>query len=100
MRLYHVTTARKARLYRQGGSIRRPVRGFDSLLAAMAWAVKTGRKVVYSFEAPCDATYLLPDHHNDFGRAFWVDADIPVDGIRCEFSAGGAIHAKELEATP
>lgn len=71
MQLFHVTTEKKARLYRQTGHIQKPVRGFDTLQAAMAWGIKVGRKVIYSFE--CDNPYKLPDHHNDFGNAWWCD---------------------------
>lgn len=34
--LYHATTPKKARLYRQTGAILAPVRGFTTLQAAMA----------------------------------------------------------------
>lgn len=92
-RLYHVTTNRKARAYRATGCIRKPVRGFTTLLAAMAWAVKTGRKVIYTFDV-CVA-HKLPDHHNEFGEAWWTDADIPVDRISCVFSADGVLEESD-----
>jgi hypothetical protein len=81
MTLYHVTTPNKARKYRQTGFIKKPVRGFDTLLGAMVWAIKVGRNVIYRIEG--EPVYLLPDHHNDCGKAFWVDEDIPVDRIKC-----------------
>jgi len=87
--MFHVTTERKAKLYRQTGFIRQPVRGFDTLLAAMAWAIKTGRKVIYKVEFQGN-TWLLPDHHNQYGSAYWCDKDVPVSAIRCEYSGGGS----------
>jgi len=85
MELYHVTTEKKARKYRETGYIRNPVRGFITFLAAMAWAVKTGRRVIYRVDGePC---YKLPEHHNRFGEAWWCDANVPVSAIECVFSA-------------
>ena len=83
MRLYHVTSEKKARLYRKSGAIHKPVRGFTTIYAAMAWAIKTGRKVIYEIDA--DPCYKLPDHHNRFGEAWWVDKDITE--FKCVFSA-------------
>lgn len=85
MTLYHVTTPKKAKAYRASGFIRKPVRGFTTLQAAMAWAVKTGRKVIYAVDG--DPAYKLPDHHNPFGEAWWIDADVPCKNIKCLFSA-------------
>lgn len=85
MILYHVTTPKKARLYRQTGCIFKPVRGFTTLQAAMAWAVKTGRKVIY--ELTSDVCYKMPDHHNEFGEAWWADENIPIERCHCVFSA-------------
>ena len=82
-KLYHATTERKAKLYRQTGAIRAPVRGFDTLQGAMAWAMKVGRVVILEFE-PATA-YKLPDHHNHYGCAWWNDGD--VTDWRCVFSA-------------
>ena len=44
MLLYHATTEKKARMYRESGRIIKPVRGFTTLQGAMAWAIKVGRK--------------------------------------------------------
>lgn len=85
MKLYHVTTEKKARLYRNTGHINAPVRGFTTLQAAMAWAIKVGRKVIYEVEG--SKAYKLPDHHNAFGEAWWIDENIPVKNIKCVFSA-------------
>lgn len=86
MILYHATTPKKARLYKASGRINKPVRGFTTLQAAMAWAMKVGRTVVYQVDAtPHHACYKLPDHHNQFGNAWWVDGDC-VD-FKCVFSA-------------
>lgn len=84
MTIYHVTTPKKARRYRESGCIKKPVRGFDTLMAAMAWAIKTGRTVIYSVEGY--PSYKLPDHHNVFGTAWWIDCDVPIDKIKCVFS--------------
>ena len=74
MKLYHVTTEKKAKLYRQTGFICKPVRGFTTLQGAMAWAIQVGRKVIYEIEG--EKAYKLPDHHNEFGEAWWFDEDI------------------------
>jgi len=47
MNLCHVTTPKKAKLYREYIYIQKPVRGFDTLQAAMARAIKTGRTVIH-----------------------------------------------------
>jgi hypothetical protein len=86
--LFHVTTGRKAKLYRQTGRINSPVRGFDTLMAAMAWAMKTGRKVIMLVE-PVTTPQMLPDHHNDYGRAWWTDS-VPIERVKCAYSAEGA----------
>lgn len=83
--LYHATTQRKARLYRQTGCIHTPVRGFTTMIAAMAWAMKVGRDVIIEFDA--DSPHKLPDHHNEFGEAWWNDGD--VSSWKCVFSAHG-----------
>ena len=82
MKLFHVTTPKKAKKYRQTGCILSPVRGFTTLTAAMAWAIKTGRSVIFEFEA--DVPYKLPDHHNQWGDAWWNDGD--VRNYKCVYS--------------
>lgn len=74
MKLYHVTTEKKAKLYGMGGRIHKPVRGFTTLQGAMAWAMQTGRRVIYEIEG--SPAYKLPDHHNEFGEAWWIDEDV------------------------
>lgn len=86
--LFHVTTGRKAKLYRKTGKINSPVRGFDSLLGAMAWAMKTGRKVILKIE-PISPPQMLPDHHNEYGRAWWTES-VPMSRVKCAYSAEGA----------
>ena len=81
--LYHATTPKKARLYRQTGAILAPVRGFTTLQAAMAWAMKVGRSFIYEIKA--SFAYKLPDHHNKYGEAWWNDGD--VTNFKCIFSA-------------
>ena len=83
MILYHVTTPKKAKAYSQTGYIIKPVRGFTTLKAAMAWAIKTGRTIIY--EIKCASAYKLPDHHNKYGEAWWNDDS--VYSFTCVFSA-------------
>lgn len=85
MKLYHATTPRKAKKYKETGYICKPVRGFTTLQAAMAWAMKVGRTVIYEIEG--SPVYKLPDHHNRFGEAWWIDENVPCSHIRCIFSA-------------
>ena len=83
MKLYHATSQGKAKQYRQTGRIIAPVRGFTTMQAAMAWAMKVNRTVILSFDTT--APHKLPDHHNRFGEAWWNDGDIYE--WKCEFSA-------------
>lgn len=83
MKLYHATTQKKTKNYKESGCIKSPVRGFTTLQAAMAWSMKVGRTIIYEFQAP--KPYKLPDHHNEFGEAWWNDGDV-VD-FKCVFSA-------------
>jgi hypothetical protein len=85
MILYHVTTQRKVKKYHETGFIRTPVRGFTTILAAMAWAMKVNRNVILKIEAT--NPYKLPDHKNKYGDAWWNDGDI--NSWDCEFSADG-----------
>jgi hypothetical protein len=85
MILYHATTEKKAKNYRAHGHIKAPVRGFTTIMAAMAWAMKVNRTVIY--EIKCDRPHKLPDHHNKFGEAWWNDGDITE--FKCVFSANG-----------
>lgn len=86
MKLYHCTTQKKAKRYQQIGYIQSPVRGFTTLKAAMYWCMKVGRKIIYEIEA--ENPYKLPDHHNQFGEAWWNDGNINIDKIKCVVSAG------------
>lgn len=83
--LYHVTTEKKAKLYRAVGKINKPVRGFTTLQGAMAWALKAGRKVIYEVRGDAAVRHKLPDHHNAYGTAYWFDQD--VTDFKCAFSA-------------
>lgn len=84
MTLYHVTTEKKAKKYRETGHIIKPVRGFTTLQAALAWGMKTGRTVIYQVEG--NIAYKLPDHHNCFGEAWWIDENVPMENVKCVFS--------------
>jgi hypothetical protein len=76
MILYHATSPKKAKMYREAGRIARPVRGFTTLQAAMLWSMKVHRSVIYQIEG--EPAYKLPDHHNEFGQAWWIDEDVTV----------------------
>ena len=52
-------------------------------MGAMAWAMKVGRPVIYEIEG--GPVYKLPDHHNPFGEAWWIDKDI--EKFKCVLSA-------------
>ena len=82
--LYHITTERKAKLYRQTGRIIAPVRGFTTMMGAMAWGLKIGGRSVI-LEIKADNTHKLTDHHNEYGEAWWNDGD--VHHWKCIFSA-------------
>jgi len=84
-KLYHATTQKKAKQYRQTGVIMTPVRGFTTVQAAMAWSMKVGRTVILEIEVY--NAHKLPDHHNSFGQAWWNDGD--VKDWKCIFSAHG-----------
>jgi len=81
MILYHATTPKKVQKYHQSRRICAPVRGFTTLQAAMAWACKVGHSVVLQIEGNA---HKLPDHHNQWGDAYWIDGD--VTNWKCVFS--------------
>lgn len=83
MKLYHVTTPKKAKKYRDTGFIKCPVRGFTTIAAAMAWAIKSKRSFIYEING--EPAYKLPDHHNELGEAWWIDDNIIE--FKCVFSA-------------
>jgi hypothetical protein len=75
--LYHATTPAKVRRYHETGRILAPVRGWDTLAAALAWAARTGRSVVLRIDSADANAYPLPDHRSPLGRAHWIDSDVP-----------------------
>lgn len=84
--LYHATNPKKAKAYRETGHIIAPVRGFNTIEGAMAWAMKVGRTVIYEIHATdLDNVHKLPDHHNQFGTAYWIDEN--VSNFKCVYSA-------------
>lgn len=93
MKLYHATTPKKAKLYRQTGQINKPVRGFTTLQAAMLWSLSIdgSRTVFLEVNSEGNITdeniHKLPDHHNEFGEAWWIDADVKCDNYKCVLSA-------------
>ena len=93
MKLYHATTPKKAKAYRETGKIIKPVRGFDTLQGAMLWALSIEGKRTVFLEINCneeiseDKIHKLPDHHNQFGEARWIDEDVKCDNYKCVLSA-------------
>lgn len=84
--IYHCTTPKKAKNYRGTGHIIPPVRGFDTIQAALAWCVKTGRTVIYRIPIQDgDLCHKLPDHHNRYGHAWWTESRVST--FDCVFSA-------------
>ena len=50
-------------------------------MGAMAWAIKVGRQIIVEIDLDGinpDNIHKLPDHHNKWGEAWWVDEDIPL----------------------
>ena len=47
--------------------------------------MKVGRTVIYEVQG--ERAYKLPDHHNRFGDAWWIDENVKVENIKCVFSA-------------
>lgn len=84
-KLYHCTTLKKAKRYRDAGAILQPVRGFNNITAAMAWCMRTGRTIIYEFDVKPEFTHKLPDHHNEFGEAWWTEENIK--NYKCAWSA-------------
>jgi hypothetical protein len=72
--LYHATTPKKVKLYHQSRRIIKPVRGFTTLQAALAWACKVNRTVILAVKG--QDCHKLPDHHNPWGEAWWIDHDV------------------------
>lgn len=92
--LFHATRSKMAKQYRESGCIKGPVRGFDTLTAAMAWAIRVGRKVIYEVR-PVGEVNRLPDHHNEFGSAWWTET-VPMSRVRCVYSGDSAwVEAKK-----
>ncbi|GEM_PF-1527675 len=93
--LFHVITVKKLRRYRQTGYIRKPVRGFDTLTAAMAWAMRVCRQVIVRIdlsEIDPDRIHKMPDHHSQFGEAWWVDENVPFEFLEVIYNS-----VKEVE---
>ena len=72
--LYHCTTPKKLGRYKASGRILPPVRGFTTPEAAQEWCRKTGRSLV--LEVTGQDCHKLPDHHNKYGEAWWIDHDV------------------------
>lgn len=92
MKLYHATSKKKAKIYRETGHIVKPVRGFTTLQAAMMWSLSIeGDRPVF-LEINCNETipeskiHKLPDHHNEFGEAWWIDENVECSNYKCVLS--------------
>lgn len=94
MKVYHCTTSKKAKKYKESGKIIAPVRAFNTLQAAMLWCMHTMRNVIY--EMDFDSPQKLPDHHNQFGKAFWNSNNIPYENIKCIVSVENEFSKKEF----
>ena len=80
--MYHVTTPKKLAKYIISGRIISPVRGFSTLAAAQEWARLTQRSTILSFQST--NAWKLPDHHNQYGTAWWNEGDIPLKDLTHE----------------
>ena len=89
-KIYHVCTKRHMNKYRGSGHIKKPVRGFNNITAAMAWALKTGRKIILEIDVSdmLSDVHKLPDHHNKWGEAWWIDRDVPLEKTKKAFHPG------------
>jgi len=93
MKLYHATTPKKAKMYRENGVIKKPVRGFTTLQGAMLWSLSIEGKRTVFLEVNCNESiseeniHKLPDHHNQFGEAWWIDEDVSCGNYKCVLSA-------------
>ncbi len=58
MVVWHVTTAKKLRRYKDSGGILPPVRAWESLEAAERFSKQTGRKVILRLKFPNTAAKL------------------------------------------
>lgn len=91
-KLYHATSIRKIQKYKESGCIQKPVRGFTTLQAAMMWSLSIEGKRPIFLEINCneniseDNIHKLPDHHNVFGEAWWIDENVKQDNFKCVLS--------------
>ena len=70
MEIFHCTTPKRLKRYKDTGCILSPVRGWKYLKSAENWCKKTGRTIIIKFDA--EKYYPLPDH-KPLGHAFWCD---------------------------
>lgn len=81
-KLWHATTEQQLRRYSDAGHILAPVRGFDTDRAAMAWAMTTGRNVLLEIDVRELRVAMMPDHHNQYGAAWWTPDNAPMSLCR------------------
>lgn len=73
MKIYHCTTSKKLKRYKETGCILNPVRGWKYLKSAENWCKKTGRTIILEFEA--EEVYPLSDHKPLF-HSYWTPENI------------------------
>jgi len=66
---YHVTTPKKLARYVASRAIFPPVRFWQFLPSARAWALRTGRTVILRIDV--ETAYPMPDHQPR-GHAWWT----------------------------
>lgn len=69
MKLYHCTTPKKLKRYKNTGCILSPVRAWRYINSAKNWCKKTGRTIILEFDVK--EYYPLPDH-KPLGHAYWT----------------------------
>lgn len=77
MIVWHCTTAKKLRKYQARGSIKAPVRAWETIEQAERMSKSTGRRIIIRLRFPNDAPKL--DGH--FGLARVLDYDLKISDI-------------------
>ena len=79
-KLYHCTTPKKLARYKASNCIIPPVRGFSTIEAATEWCRLTGRSIIV--ELPTTTVWKLPDHHNQYGTAWWNEEQVAFKSLK------------------
>lgn len=77
MIVWHVTTFKKLKKYKDHGSIRAPVRAWENFEQAKRMSVSTGRPIILRLKFP-NNTPKLEGH---FNQARILNVDYPVIGV-------------------